>query len=260
MSCEAFDTRIHAYVDGELDVSDTLAVEAHVAACPACRAGLEREQRLRALLRRQPREAAPAELRAAVVTAVRGAVRRRARRPWLGAAAAAATAAAAVLAVTWLGPARETAAVVGQLVDTHIAYAQLDRPAEFASSRPAEVGAWFLERAALRVTVPDYSMAGIRLVGGRVADVGARRAAYLIYEKGRTLMSVFLAEADGARLDGTPERFRGYTYLRRELKGYHTVAWAEGGVVFALVSMLDYRDLLECADKLRLERGRAVRL
>ncbi|MBI2016490.1 MAG: zf-HC2 domain-containing protein [Candidatus Rokubacteria bacterium] len=152
--------------------------------------------------------------------------------------------------------------VIGQLVDKHIAYAQLESPAEFVSTDRREVGEWFGARAGLRVTVPDYSPAGIRLVGGRVAEVGEQRAAWVIYEKGRTLMSVFIAPvaAGGPRLEGTRVSFRGHEYLTSERKGYRTVSWTDGPAVFGLVSMLDYQALLECADRLRLTRAEAARL
>ena len=82
-----------------------------------------------------------------------------------------------------------------------------------------------------------------------------------MYEKGHTLLSVFIAPAPReADAGGTPVTFRGYAYATREQKGYRTVSWTEGGVVFGLVSMLDDEALLECADRLRDERARQTRL
>jgi anti-sigma factor RsiW len=147
-------------------------------------------------------------------------------------------------------------------VDKHIAYAQLERPAELASRDPEEIAEWFRQRAGMRVIVPDYSPSGIQLVGARLAESHERRAAYLLYEKGRTLLSVFMVPLPDAssRLAGTPVSYRGHEYLREERKGYHTVTWTDGRVVFGLVSSLDYEALLECADRLRLERARTMRL
>jgi hypothetical protein len=42
------------------------------------------------------------------------------------------------------------------------------------------------------VVVPDYSTAGIRLVGARLAETRDRKTVYLLYEKGSTLLSVFM--------------------------------------------------------------------
>jgi len=59
MSCTEFESRLHPFVDGELDVAETLAAEAHAAECPGCRGRVAGERRFRQLLRRQPRESAP---------------------------------------------------------------------------------------------------------------------------------------------------------------------------------------------------------
>lgn len=259
MTCTDIEARLDPYVDGELPVGETAAVEAHLAGCPGCAMLARRERDFRGLLRRQPRERAPEEFRRRLVARIRREARRKAGWRWVLTPALAA--AAAVLAVVML-PARQTPApLMVDLVDKHIAYAQLDRPAELVSSDQAEVAAWFLQRAGLRVTVPDYSPAGIRLVGGRLAEAHERKAAYLIYEKGSVLLSVFIVPTGGetARLQGDDVSFRGHTYVKSERKGFRTVAWTENRVLFGLVSSLDYDALLECADRLRYARSRQAR-
>jgi mycothiol system anti-sigma-R factor len=255
MTCSEFEARFHPYVDGELSVVETAAADAHAAECPRCAARVRGERGFRRLLRRQPREAAPPELRARIVDHVRRAERRAVLRPWLVAPALAAI--AAILAVVLLLPAlRETPSLVGELVDKHIAYAQVERPAELASSNPIEIEEWFRQRAGLRVLVPDYSPAGIRLVGARLTEARERKAAYLLYEKGRTLLSVFIVPASATDAIGPGARitFRGHEYTTREVKGYRAVSWTDGRATFGLVSMLDYEALFECADRLRAER------
>lgn len=261
MTCQEFEARLHPYVDGELTIGEAAAADAHDAACRRCAELARRERELRQLLRRQPREAASPELRARIVARLRGAERRAVLRPWILAPAAAAVAASLIVAAL-LPAVRPAAPLVGDLVDKHIAYAQIDRPAELASADPAEIEGWFRQRARLSVTVPDYSPAGIRLIGARLAETHERKAAYLLYEKGRTLLSVFivpLAPSDAA-LAGTRVAYRGHEYLTQERKGYRTVSWTDGQAVFGLVSMLDYDALLECADRLRAERAARTRL
>ena len=213
MSCHEFEARLHPYVDGELTASETAAADAHGAACRRCAELARRERELRQLLRRQPREAASPELRARIVAQLRQGERRTALRPWIVAPAAAAAAALIVLAL--LPTVRPPAPLVGDLVDKHIAYAQIERPAEFASTDRGEIEEWFRQRAGLRITVPDFSPSGIQLVGARLAETHERKAAYLLYEKGRTLLSVFmvpLASSDAA-LAGTRVAYRGHEYL-----------------------------------------------
>ena len=259
MNCLELQASLHPYVDGELGVNETVAAQAHVAECARCRSLALRERQFRQLLRRQPGEAAPAELRAGILSRVRRSARAATLRKWL---VIPALAAAMLVALLVVPRGREPAPLVGELVDKHIAYAQIERPAEFASSDRREVEQWFRQRAELRVTVPDYSPSGIRLVGARIAVAKERKAAYILYEKGRTLLSVFLVPASGrdADLRGTRVSYRAHDYLTREWKGYRTVAWTDGRAIFGLVSMLDYEALLECADRLRAERANQARL
>ncbi len=261
MSCQEFEARLSPYVDGELPVGETVTADAHCAGCVHCAELARRERELRQLLRRQPRETMAPELRARIVARLRREARRDALRPWMLAPALAAVAAALVVALI-LPALRPSAPLVSDLVDKHIAYAQIDRPAELASADPAEIEEWFRQRAGLRVTVPDYSPSGIRLVGARLAETRERRAAYLLYEKGRTLLSVFMVPAGGrdAALDGARVSYRGHEYITHERKGYRTVSWTDGHAVFGLVSMLDYNALFECADRLRAERAKQTSL
>ena len=254
MSCAEFEARLHPYVDGELEATDMASADAHLAQCPDCRSRVEQERQFRQVLRGQPRESAPLEFRALLHARVRRTARVAAIRPWLVGATAAA---AALLVVSLLLPGlRPDSSLIAELVGKHSVYAEIEQPAEFASGDPRAVEAWFRERAGLRVTVSDYSPSGIRLVGARVAEAGDRKTAYVLYEKGHTLMSVFMvpASAPEVALTGTRVSYRDHDYLRLQRKGYNTVAWTDGKAVFGLVSMLSYDALLECADRLRLDR------
>ena len=152
--------------------------------------------------------------------------------------------------------------LVDTLVNKHLAYAQIENPAEFTSSEPGQVAAWLRDRIGMRVPVPDYSHAGIRLVGARMSEADEQKLAYLLYEKGHMLMSVFMLPniAETGTLPGKAVSYRGHEYLTRERKSLRTVSWRDGQAVFSLVSMLDYDALLECADRLRAERARETRL
>ena len=118
-----------------------------------------------------------------------------------------------------------------------------------ASSDRAEVEAWFRQRAGLRVTVPDYSPAGIRLIGGRLADAHERQAAYLLYEKGRNLISLFAFPGQGLALtSGGWARVGDGRFYVAKVNGAEVVVWTQGPLAYALVSSLDREALLECAD------------
>jgi len=263
MNCREFDARLHAFVDGELDAGPMADAEAHVSTCPDCHGRANGERRFRQLLRRQPKEAVPPEFRARMLALARRERSRKKVRIWLGAPALAA--AVLLLAFVLMARALSTGGhepeMVGNLVDKHLAYAQLEAPAEFHSTERPAVAAWFRQRTGLRVTVPDLSPAGIQLVGARIAEAEQRKVAYLFYEKGHVLMSVFMVPEVGRRapLAGRPMSSGGHEYLAQERQGLRTVSWRDGETLFSLVSTLGYDDLLECADQLRAERDRETR-
>ena len=254
MNCVEFEAQLHAYVDGELEPTAMTVANAHLGQCPECRNRVARERRFRQVLRGQPRDSASVELRAELRARVRRAARVVAIRLWLVGAAAAAV---VLLAVSLWPGLRPGPSLIAELASKHSVYAEIEQPAEFRSDDPRAVEAWFRERAGLHVTVSDYSPSGIRLVGGRVAEAGDRKAAYVLYRRGHTLMSVFMvpASASQAALTGTRMSYRGHDYVTLQRKGYRTVAWTDGQAVFGLVSMLSYDALLECADRLRLDRA-----
>lgn len=261
MNCREFEARLHPYVDGELSVGETAAAEAHCAECWACAARVRHEREFRELLRRQPRETAPPELKRRLQARLRVERRRTMLRTWFALPAVAAAAAALVVFGLWSAQ-RAAPPLVADLVDKHIAYAQINGPAELPSTDPAQIRQWFRQRAGLSVAVPDFSPAGIALLGARLVDAQERQAAYLLYEKGMTLLSVFAVPLDDGRtrLVGREVSYRGHEYVTSASKGLRTVAWTHGRTLFALVSALDYDALLQCADRLRLERASQTEL
>lgn len=259
MDCREIAPYLEPYGDGELNADERLAVEAHLAGCLACQEQIGQHRRCRLLLRRQPRESAPPELRARVVRRIRATAAGQAMRRGLIPVAAGALLA---LAGAWAGLSHlgggtsRPSTLVADLVATHVAYSQIDAPVEMASRDAPLVAGWFRERMGLRVTVPDYSPAGIHLLGGRIAEMRGRPAAYLLYEKGHILISVFMVP--GVRFVPAGTRavtYRGATYDTSEVDGQRVVLWSDGDRMFGLVSALDYDGLLECADRLRSARA-----
>lgn len=60
MNCSDWNENLHDHLDGTLAPADTRALEAHLAACPACRTQLAALRDLRAAAQALPREIAPA--------------------------------------------------------------------------------------------------------------------------------------------------------------------------------------------------------
>jgi anti-sigma factor RsiW len=266
MDCREIAPYIEPYGDGELGLPERAAVEAHLAGCLACQEGVAQHRQFRDLLRRQSREVAPPELHSRVTRNIRRRASWQALHRWgaVPLAAAMLIALASLAAIHGIGSRGSTSrssSLVADLVSKHATYAQIEAPVEFASANGADVRGWFRQRLGVRVTVPDYTPAGIRLLGGRIAETHGRKTAYLLYEKGHTLMSVFMVTGERLEPAGTATTtYRGFEYHTADMAGQHSVFWAEGQRVFGVVSSLDFESLLECADRLRAARIEEERL
>lgn len=120
MNCREIRRLLHAYVDGELDLSGSLAIESHLRTCAECRARFQGQRALSEAVAGAGFHAAPPALarriRRNLCDVAAASARPRWRGAWLAAALPAAAFAAAVLVwVAWPYVAGET--VVAQRVE-----------------------------------------------------------------------------------------------------------------------------------------------
>jgi anti-sigma factor RsiW len=231
---------VHAYLDGELDPANALAVEKRMSTDPILAAEFERVDALQRLMRSAlPREAPPPGLRRRIETAV-GLARPRptfARRQYSWRALAASIALTAIVAGSTtsmlFGPLSVSDTVsdttrIG-VVDAHIRALMAPAPIDVASSDRHTVKPWFNGRIPQAPRVVDLAKADFPLVGGRVDVVGETPVPTLVYGHRKHLISV-TAVPDGKHADAAP--------VLSTANGYNVYRWNEGGVAYWAVSDL----------------------
>jgi anti-sigma factor (TIGR02949 family) len=258
--CRDYARALGSYLDGELEASQLIEIDGHVAQCERCREEVQLLRATRGSLRRMVRTSAPAGLRDRIGVAMtaeraredayagmldgQAAARRSSWRSMVPVATAAA------LALVWGAAARNVPAptkeahagfgddLLAELVAEH------SQPLPPDGTNPQAVRG--LERyVGFPVHPASFERAGARLVSGRVVPLHSERAYMLQYMVGSgddaQRVSVLVYDAEKIKVNANlAPRSIGSAEVRvgRE-KGYSVAATQRAGVGYLLASDLD---------------------
>lgn len=242
MNCQDAEHQMTPLVDGELAAADAEAVNAHLAACPACRQAAEQEQTGRRVLREcAPRLAAhaPGSLKRRVRGAMPAAQKSR-PRAWRWALAAAATLAIFAGLVAVAGVVRPVPMFAAQATLDHLKCLRFGPHSASSDTKVIEASwkAW----QGWDLKVPAGQAAGLRLLGYRRCVLTEGKLAHLIYERSGSVVSLFV-------LPGGPV----VTRAELEMFGQDAVIWSSHGRTYALVGRGSRGALTLVAASLELE-------
>jgi anti-sigma factor RsiW len=244
MSCDEAQLLLHAHIDGELELRESLGMEAHLAGCPACAATARKWEQL-------SREIAAANLSfmpAAPLQRIRDSVEARSgirrTRWWHNAKqGGAALALAAALAMAVLLPRAPTAAsgtTSREIVDNHMRALLADHLIDVASSDRHTVKPWFQGQVQIAPPVPDLAADGFILVGGRLDVLDSRRVPALVYKRREHVINVWIWESPA----GTPASTDARTPVDVSVvNGYRIASWHARGWYYQAVSDVDEAEL-----------------
>jgi anti-sigma factor RsiW len=258
MTCD--DSRIYlpAYLDEELDVSDSLRVQKHLGGCQYCRQAQEQQLVLRSALRDPDLRAYPSD---DFVKRIEAAVHRaakeesRARRSsrfdflrfesfhWVPATTVLLLMAAvgAFLVTNSLRSSHQQL-IAGAVLAGHIRSLQPNHLIDVPSSDRHTVKPWFQGRLDFSPPVPDLSELGWTLLGGRLDYVDGRPVAVIVYQRRMHNINVFLWPNHGSTDD---------VIRQQEAQGYQILHWNGAAMTYWVVSDLNNAELLEFARALR---------
>jgi anti-sigma factor RsiW len=225
----------HAYVDGELDVVSTLAVEGTMREDPAVANSVSNITALQKVLRDSfPPEPLPAALRSRIDAAL-GKKAARFRPTWTLMAASLVAAIALSSGSTWLAlrsPAGDLFSA--GLIDSHMRALSAPQPIDVMSSDGHTVKPWFNGKIPQSPQVMDLAARGFPLVGGRIDVVNKAAVPTLVYSKDRHLISVTSVPSFivGIGPSSTPTTH-----------GFNVVSWKDGDTVNWAISDLNINDL-----------------
>jgi anti-sigma factor RsiW len=229
---------IHAYLDGELDTAETLAIEQRMVEEPALANERERLETLhRVLQEKLPRETAPPDLRRRIERSI-GLQAVSSRPSWPALAASVAMVAVLASGTTWavLQPQRG-GDIADAVVSGHVRALMAPQSTDVLSSDQHTVKPWFNGRIPQAPRVVDLSSRDFKLVGGRIDVVERVPVPTLLYQRREHLISI----------TAIPKKDAASAPVRRTVGGYNIVAWNDADVSYWATSDLNQKELDEFA-------------
>ena len=233
MDCTEIRSRLHPYLDRELDLESALAIERHLASCAACQAIFTRQAALQAGVRKHAEYYGAPPALAERVRRQLGAQSPRPRRrlrlaQWLPLGAAV----AATALLTWTAALQYASVsaderIAEQVITGHARSVLTNHLIDVASSDQHTVKPWLSAKLDFSPTVVDLADAGFPLAGGRLDYLDNRPVAVLVYHYRQHVIDLFI----------WPERGGGEAALKAmSRKGYNVLHWSEGGMALWAIS------------------------
>ena len=235
MECFDSNTRLDAYLDGELEAVDATSVRQHLDTCASCRQLLEHRQALGRLVRRAPYYAAPPALRRRIEQS------RPPRRwpahwsAWAAAVLLIASLAGSLLLVRRSTDTRTPVDTVAEaVVDSHVRALMGEHLFDVRSTDQHTVKPWFLGKLDFSPPVLDLAPLGFPLIGARIDSVGGRRVAALVYQRRQHTINVFVWPASDSGEAATDAR---------TVRGFQVRHWTRDAMALWAVSDLNEIEL-----------------
>lgn len=230
---------VHAYVDGELDPVNALAIGRQIAADPALGAEAKRIEALRQVVReRLPRDPLPPYLKSRIEKAI-GSTKTQPQPTWRALAASVAVGMVLASTSTWMLLHPQSGDRVAEaVVDSHLRALMAPQSTDIRSSERHIVKPWFNGRIPESPQVVDLTAGGFPMVGGRVDVVDTKPVATLVYGRRLHLISLAAVPSTGAAQEPS---------ARKPIKGTNLVHWNKDGVAYWAASDLNQKELTEFA-------------
>lgn len=179
--------RLSAWFDGEADPAESRATEVHLKSCLTCRRVLQAWQGLRGKLR--------AGSSVPEVSPVPNARRARSRGRMMATVTAVAAMLIALVATSAFAVHRRPNPLLDELEQHHFQSFAKTSPCEFQSSDPDAVRGWLSDKVGFDVEVPKLE--GASLLGARRCRLDGVLSASLLFRRGDSAVTVFIAPPDG---------------------------------------------------------------
>ena len=249
MDCKETQVWLHGYVDGQLDLAQTVEIERHLAGCAACSRAGDNHRALQDSIHAAGLEfRCPDRLRSSIKSAIRreaGGANARLSFPrqWLAIAASLLV----MGSISWLvmRPMSSQSLddpLAQEVIASHVRSLLAEHLTDVASSDRHTVKPWFAGKLDFAPTVVDLSSEGFPLVGGRLDYLEHRPVAALVYHRRKHVINLFIWPSEQPATDSLQSATD---------HGYQIIHWSEAGSSYWAVSDLNATELRQFMQLIR---------
>ncbi len=248
MTCEPWQAKLDAYVDGDDSQGDFARLDEHLRACPSCAADALGRLRMKRMTQAAAARYSPSpQFRLRMEKAIQ-----KRRKPlwsfaWMPTPAAFAVALVLIVAsaALWMRhSAREQ--TLAELLDLHVATMASANPVDVISTDRHTVKPWFQGKLPFTFNLPELQNAAFKLVGGRVMYFNHSPGAQLLFELRSHRISVFILQDQ----PGTIPLAMGVTAARE--MAFNVETWSESGLRYVVIGDAGPADIHELSELLRV--------
>lgn len=256
--CDTLMKLLYPYLDGELDIKESLRVQTHLQECPYCLEIFKQEKEfLQALkssisIQRAP-EHLQGEISAALSASSWGPVREGNRKGFGSIFPSkffrAATIAMLVIGLTGLmlyalpkQVQKQNIELVVTAVENHAGIVKGKIPFDIRSSEPDVILKWLQQGLDFPVQIPQDEFSTLRLVGGRLVHLQHKKAAFLTFESKEGMVSLLMTSPQTLQaIEGKVIPFKNLEFYLTHYKGYYALTWTDPQLSYVLVSDQKHR-------------------
>jgi len=245
MDCTEIRSRLHAYLDQELELPGAMEVDRHLASCEACKSIYAEQTALRSAVRSNATyHNAPSGLAQRIRARVRPKDESKPRFRWqqwfpMGAAVAATALLSWTAAIQYASVSPEEV-MAERVIAGHARSVVTGHLADVASSDQHSVKPWLSARLDYSPPVTDLTGAGFPLVGGRLDYLDQRPVSVLVYRHREHMINLFVWPLQ----EGAPAQAAHGSLAKR---GYNVLHWNDAGMTFWAVSDLNAAEMRDFA-------------
>jgi mycothiol system anti-sigma-R factor len=242
MDCTEVQRLLHAYLDAELDMANTLEVEPHLQECKDCLQSYNNYQEIRTAIKTsslyfQAPEKLRNNIRSSVLKANRNAFLSH-MMSWRGLSVAAVLIFAillSLLGITRLWPTSSgDNGLAQEVLASHVRSLMANHLVDVPSSDQHTVKPWFNGKLDFSPPVVDLKAQGFPLVGGRLDYLDNQSVAALVYKRRKHIINLFIWPST-QNMGGTTDT--------NTPQGYHLIHWTKSGLTYWAASDLNLNEL-----------------